>query len=376
MARIRAAAKLGELVSVPLYEPPIGTVRALPILPRSVSIANQKARIPSRVFEVLDDLGPSVVVLQSWVRQSAIAALAWAVRNRVPVVMMGDFQVIDRTRSTLKDLIKRRLFRLCDAFVVAGSGHKNFVAKLGVPTSRIWTGFDVVDNEYFARGADEARKNPSNVRRRYGLPERYFLAVSRLERVKNINFLLRAFSRYLRVCRVDPWNLVIAGTGSLRKALFEDSQSLRIAERVRFLGYQDYRAMPHLYGLASAFVHSATREPWGLVVNEAMASSLPVFVSRTVSCSGDLVYPDNGATFDPHKVDELASLLTRATDGTYDLRTMGERSRARISEWSLQTFATNLWEAVQAAAQKQPRTAAFADRVLLSWLHTHPPDGA
>ena len=43
------------------------------------------------------------------------------------------------------------------------------------------------------------------------------------------------------------------------------------------------------YGLASALVMPSDTETWGLVVNEAMASGLPVIVSKGCGCATSLV---------------------------------------------------------------------------------------
>ena len=87
------------------------------------------------------------------------------------------------------------------------------------------------------------------------------------------------------------------------------------------------------YGLADAFILPSIKEEWGLVVNEAMASGLPVIVSKTAGCAEDLldaVKPDdappgtgsqlarmglkdcvraNGLVFDPNSSEELAQAL-------------------------------------------------------------------
>jgi 1,2-diacylglycerol 3-alpha-glucosyltransferase len=59
-------------------------------------------------------------------------------------------------------------------------------------------------------------------------------------------------------------------------------------------------------GLASAFIQASTTEQWGLVVNEAMASGLPVLVSERCGCAPDLVKNGvNGYTFDPYDIKEI-----------------------------------------------------------------------
>ena len=74
----------------------------------------------------------------------------------------------------------------------------------------------------------------------------------------------------------------------------EETYLRRLAVEIRLKGvvwpgFVQYDMLPVYYGLASAFVHPAKSEPWGLVVNEAAASGLPLLVSRTVGAQYELV---------------------------------------------------------------------------------------
>ena len=44
-----------------------------------------------------------------------------------------------------------------DAALVGGTPHKRYFAGLGIPEDKIFTGYDAIDNAYFAARADEIR---------------------------------------------------------------------------------------------------------------------------------------------------------------------------------------------------------------------------
>ena len=65
-------------------------------------------------------------------------------------------------------------------------------------------------------------------------------------------------------------------------ALEAKCDALAIRDHVHMLGFRQIEDLPAYYGMAKAFIHASTIEPWGLVVNEAMACGLPVLVSESL----------------------------------------------------------------------------------------------
>src|SRR5215475_6180738 len=88
----------------------------------------------------------------------------------------------------------------------------------------------------------------------------------------------------------------------------EKLSTLNLNEYVHLPGFRHYDELPVYYALANAFVHASTIEQWGLVVNEAIASGLPVIVSNRCGCAPELVN-GNGFTFDPSSEHELTARL-------------------------------------------------------------------
>src|SRR2546430_3298455 len=88
--------------------------------------------------------------------------------------------------------------------------------------------------------------------------------------------------------------------------------ALPILHAVKFLGFRNQSELPSFYDLCDVFVLPSTSEPWGLVVNEAMAAGRPVVVSDQVGCARDLVQNGlNGFIFPVGDVEALAHALTR-----------------------------------------------------------------
>jgi glycosyltransferase involved in cell wall biosynthesis len=60
-------------------------------------------------------------------------------------------------------------------------------------------------------------------------------------------------------------------------------------DHVILAGYQPYSELPRFYAVADWFVHLPELEPWGLSVNEAVCSALPLLCSTRVGATQDLL---------------------------------------------------------------------------------------
>src|SRR5258708_34594588 len=112
------------------------------------------------------------------------------------MVVMCESSRQDEPRIWWKEAIKRRIAGLYSAALVGGQRHIDYLVELGMPRERIFTGYDVVDNEYFRQRAEEVRSQRSEVRQKYGLPENYFIASARFIPKKNLRRLIRAYSEH------------------------------------------------------------------------------------------------------------------------------------------------------------------------------------
>jgi glycosyltransferase involved in cell wall biosynthesis len=325
------------------------------------------------VFRQLDSIGPDVVAIPGWASPESFAGMKWAKRRGARLVLMSDSQAHDAPRTSLRERIKARIVGRCDAALVAGTPHRDYVVALGMPADRVFLAYDVVDNEHFYAGADAARAEPADHRARLGLPARYILASARFVPKKNLQRLIEAYA--VASARVDrPPRLLIAGDGEQRPALEAQVAALGLEGVVLLPGFFGFTDLPALYGLSEGFVHVPTSEQWGLVVNEAAASSLPMVLSRACGAASELMQEGEGGWLaDAGNAGAIADALERLMTLTPDQRSrMGAANCARVAHWSPDDFADGL-KAAAVAAQKTPAAPLrFFDLALLRALGRHP----
>jgi glycosyltransferase involved in cell wall biosynthesis len=321
---------------------------------------------------VLNTTRPDVVCVNGWALPGSVETIAECMAADIPMVVMSESSMEDSARCYFAEAVKARVLTLFGASLVGGRRHREYLENLGVAPSRIFEGYDAVDNDHFQSGSERARLAADTLREALRLPRFFFLACARFESKKNLERLVEAYAAYRKHASTKAWQLVIVGDGMLRPEVVAISQELGLTESVRLPGSICYEELPAYYGLAKVFIHASTTEQWGLVVNEAMASGLPVLVSERCGCVPELVRPGcNGFTFDPLNTEDIAAKMVEISGPHCDTKLMGMESQKIVSEWGPSRFAAGLTLAA-IAAMKAPRSKPrLFDRALLRVLMQH-----
>jgi 1,2-diacylglycerol 3-alpha-glucosyltransferase len=376
IARLQAAAKACDLLAVEVTgksaiyawdnDPNAGEFRRVTLVPEANGV--DKAEVKIRLEQTLEKFRPSVVVVPGWASTPAWSAMQWCARNRVPMIVLSESTAWDGPRVAWKEAIKRRLIGLFSAALVGGQLHREYLTALGFSPAQIIFGYDAVDNGYFSGRVDAIREDPEKIRLRLGLPRDYFLASARFVEKKNLPRLLEAYAQY-RAAQTDPWPLVLLGDGELRSELERQIDTLGLRDHVRLPGFVQYDELPAYYALAGAFVHPSMIEPWGLVVNEALASGLPVLVSNRCGCVPELVQDGvNGFNFDPLDVNALAQRMSQIASPDFPRADFARKGREIVVSWGPERFSKGLSKAIAEALARGPVPAGLVTRALLSVL--------
>lgn len=350
----------------------------------------------------LESCLPEVVFVNGWGDFMSLETIRWAKKHRVRLVVMSETRRRDGARHWCGEWVKSRIVSLCDAGLCGGETQRSYLRELGLSKNRIALGYNAVDNDFFFKKAKRDREFfQSSVGESKSAP--YFLASNRFVERKNLGQLVRAYGKYVGSLPEgkEAWSMVLLGDGQLRVELEElcaefglrtvgwltrgvteshngecfklnyyKIKTLAESGLVVFAGFRQVEELPFFYGGAGVFIHPALSEPWGLVINEAMASGLPILSSGNVGAAEELVQEGvNGYLFDPEDVEELAGLMARMAGMSAEERlAMGRASERLIMEWGPERFASGAQEAVRAAMSAPMKCAGILDRILLEVL--------
>jgi glycosyltransferase involved in cell wall biosynthesis len=291
---------------------------------------------------------PEIVVCGGYSYLAMWQAQRWARRRALPVLLWSESNIRDRRRDTLPvETLKKSFLRACGGFIVPGKSAAEYLRSFGIPDRVIFTAPNAVDNDFFATAARSARAQATELRAKLKLPRRYYLFVGRMVAEKGISLLLQAYQQLEAGLR-ESVGLVLAGDGPAR-AQSEAQAALLQPGSIVFTGFLHREELAIYYGLAECLVFPTFSDPWGLVVNEAMACGLPVIATDVAGASPDLVSDGwNGRVVPAGDLDGLVLAMRELAENPASLQQMAARSSERIARYTATTWAEGFAGAVTA----------------------------
>jgi len=257
---------------------------------------NKKLQIKRKVNKILKEIKPDIIYLSGWNEKISHYFLFICQIKKIPIVILSDSRYKGTKRNIFIELLKGFLLKGCSSAIVAGKESENYLIKLGFKKSAIFKPYNVVDNNYFLSTNKSRRSN------------KYILCVSRFLKLKNHKKLLKAFEIYKK--KDGDLNLILIGSGPEKENIIKYKEELSCSSNISIEPWKNMSELKSYYCNAKVFVLLSNNDTWGLVVNEAMASSLPCIVSYECGCYVDLIKDNNtGWGVDPEDEDQLVNIF-------------------------------------------------------------------
>jgi glycosyltransferase involved in cell wall biosynthesis len=248
-----------------------------------------------RIARALAESKPDVVVASGWSTFASQDAVAWSRMHRVPYVLQVESHDLDPRpawRRAVKNTVATRVIRGARSVLAVGSAARESALMRGAREVRI-----------FANTIDV---------------ERWILRADGLEREPHEGVLVLSVGR----------DIPDKGFDVLRRAAAEAGVRLDVVT-----GGCSEDELAQRYVDADVFALLSRREPWGVVVNEAAASGLPLVLSDRVGAAYDLLRDgENGFLVPVEDAGAAAEALSKLSDPELRRR-MGDRSRELVRAW-------------------------------------------
>lgn len=243
---------------------------------------------------------------------------------------------IPRKENFLKFWWKKFLTQKCFGWLGNGTVGKEYAKKLGLKEEQIYNQFLTVDIKYFKNFKKSAKKIRSVFRDSHRIDEKTFLIIysGRLIEHKGIEDLIQAYKIVKQRNQQKKIELVIAGHGVYESFLREKAAE---TTEVHFIGHVEYKEIHMVYYSSELLVLSSYNDPWGLVINEALACGTPVIASSACGAVKDLLESD--FVFKPGDINTIVTLiesfLKMSEKGSLD-------PDSKIDSWTFENAKSNL----------------------------------
>jgi glycosyltransferase involved in cell wall biosynthesis len=342
----------------------------LPTL-RDTGTVTATSPISRGLYKRLRDGHFDALWLHGYASVNALQAIVAAKRLGIPVLLRAEGWMGDRARTGWKLAAKSLFFRMLRHGIAA-------VLPIGRLNAEYWQHYlphtpqfpvpYAVDNDWFASRAEASASQQPELRASLQLApgRQVILFASKLQPRKHADHLIEAYARFIadRPESDRPY-LVIAGDGEERERLQAQVQALNLAD-VRFAGFRNQTELPAFFQLADVFVLPSQHEPWGLIVNEAMACGCPVIVSSDVGSQADLVSDGRGAgdyhagcVYPVGDIATLTAALQRVFATPTTAAIMGAAARKRMDTWSFAEDIQGLRAALAHVSRLAPKARPY-----------------
>lgn len=285
--------------------------------------------IPTGVEKALEQIQPDIVLAMEY-NPTILRAVHWCRKRKIPFISWTDGTLnSEKNIGKVQRMSRSYIIKRAAAFVASSTASKETQIAYGADEKKCFISYLTVDiNKYLAK------------KERYNTKQ--LIYVGSLIQRKGLDLLLPALAETSEDIR-----LVIVGEGQEQQALKEQITELDIVDRVTFMGYVEGEKLRELYKNSDAFILPTREDCFGLVILEAMCTSLPIISSKYADGARDLVEEGvNGYIVDPEDTEGLATVIERAfAEGK--LEDMGSASYEKAQEFSFEEVSKGAIEALR-----------------------------
>lgn len=306
---------------------------------------------PFVIFNIL--LGKyDVVVCTGWDSLTTfLVRIITLIKNTPFLLWAGSTNYEKSWRRDIFNWLVKWLVRSSNALITYGTLSREYLLRLGAPKEKIFISFNTVDVNLFHKNAEINKKREILLRKELGIgkKQKIVLFVGQLIKRKGVIILHKAIKRISK--NISPTVLWI-GDGPYKEVIKKDIGKSK-SNKHFFYTARSPEELSIFYSISDLFVLPSYEEVWGLVVNESLASELPVVVSDRVGSSVDLVKDGlNGFIFKNGNIVDLANKLQKLLSNKGMLNKMKKQSWLSVKKFNYEQNKNAFKSAINYALKK------------------------
>jgi glycosyltransferase involved in cell wall biosynthesis len=258
--------------------------------------------LPLDTYAQLARFKPDVIVSAEMGLRTLLACVYAKLHRRCRLLIWSEVtQTTEDGRGALRMILRRFLAKRADGFLALGAGGVGYIQSLGVDRGKIFRIAYSTGLSPFLEIAVE----------RHGFYATRLLFSGQLIARKGLTPFLEVLGDWAARHPERQIEFRLLGNGPERDSL--GALPLPLNVKLVFIGTVQYNQLPAVYAESGIFVLPTLADTWGVAVNEALASGLPVLGSVHSQAVEEMVEDGrNGWTFRPENRDEMQRALDEA----------------------------------------------------------------
>lgn len=288
---------------------------------------------------------PHIIIMMGWDSLTSFLVHLYCRILGIKFILFADSTSHEQSwRRTLTRPVVSWHVKNADALIAGGSRSQIYLENLGGDKAKIIISYNTIDIEKYEEQVHMMQPYKQQITKELGLANKHIIFYyGQFIRRKGVDILLDAYSQLKQTH--PKASLLLIGDGPYRTQLIEIITSNKLQDVVMLPNPGDEQIAAY-YAIANIFVLPSREDVWGLVVNEAMAASLPVIVSDQAGCAPDLVEKGiNGYIFPSGDSANLVGKIANILDNTELQKSMSQESHHKIQALSPHLMANKYKEA-------------------------------
>lgn len=243
-----------------------------------------------------------------------------------------------RAPKLISTMLSRIATRKARVIVAISNAVKNYLTESGeVSNKKI---IQVVHYGYTRSRLLEAANTPKLPQALFNRGVKVILVVARLSPEKNVDLVIRAFSKLIFEFDFTGLKLVVVGSGKLNDTLHNLADELNVSKDIIWLGRRS--DVFEIMKLSTVLVLASKFEGFGMVLLEAMDAGLPIIASNVSAIPEVVGNKGAGILFEQGNLPDLTSKLKELILD-YDLRAkVRKKGFERIKDFSAESMSANI----------------------------------
>ena len=272
------------------------------------------------------------VVISNPLTPTGILAIEYLRLNRINYSIEGDGAFANNVKS-IKEYFKKHILKGAYRYFSTADAHDYYYLKYGAKIENI------VRYPFTSLRREDISKKPINnpqkdeFRKILGMKEKkIILSVGRFVYTKGFDVLLKA----IKDLNQDIGVYIVGGYAT--DDYIQIKKELQL-DNVYFINHKDKIELKKYFKAADIFVLPTRYDPWGLVINEAMAVGLPIITTNKCVAGLELVLEgENGYIVPVDDSKELSKKILKLIDNENLLEKLSRNNLKKINEYTIESM--------------------------------------